>query len=105
MALTQSDFENAFVLKLAGAADFRNEKEIWIEYGELNTKYSIEFPTNSPTYVIVRGFYDNGKVEWESERVSGLRHGKTIFYDNRGQITHEEVFKKGKMIRMERENE
>jgi len=61
MIINQQFFTDAFIFLLSGSAKMKNEKEIHWE-NEYGVPITIEFPTQSPTYAIVR--CANGNKRW-----------------------------------------
>lgn len=62
--MTQQDLTDAFILWFSGAANMKNEREMWWEGQQYTT---IEFPTNSPTYAILRCYL--GATSWAQREV------------------------------------
>ena len=103
--------------KMVGIADWYNDNEIKCKY-EDGMDATIEFPTNSPNYAIVRiiedGFisrreeykdgikngpsiswYSNGNKRWEVKHKSGKMNGKYISWWENGNICWEAEYKNG----------
>ncbi|MFA5024190.1 MAG: hypothetical protein WC523_04500 [Patescibacteria group bacterium] len=93
-------------------APLKNEKEIiWKSEGHTIT---IEFPTNTPAYAIIRGceslcryesifinglrgyaqgWYKNGNRAWESYSVDGKLNGTYKEWDEDGKITQHKIYR------------
>ncbi|MFA5024053.1 MAG: hypothetical protein WC523_03815 [Patescibacteria group bacterium] len=94
MALKQQDFEDAFILWLSNAAKMKNEREIFYK-NEFGENITIEFPTNSPTYAIVRGESTNFGPKHEVEYRNGFADGKSVYWYDNGQKCSEKYYKNG----------
>jgi hypothetical protein len=71
-------FEDFFVGMLAGIAKSYNDHEfVWdLEPNLSGDPVTIAFPTSSPSYVVLRGYYKNGTKWWEVEYHNGLENGR-----------------------------
>ncbi|MFA5024164.1 MAG: hypothetical protein WC523_04370 [Patescibacteria group bacterium] len=58
--------EDAFILYLSGAAEMKNDREIWTT-NQSGERITIEFVNDSSDNIIVRGFYANGSKRWENK--------------------------------------
>ena len=74
--MDQQDFENVFIAKLSGIAEYKNKNEMWYENNE--NKVTIEFLNDSISIVKVRKYYENGNKKWVENYLNGKRHGKFI---------------------------
>ena len=93
--MNQQIIKDAFIAKLSGIAEHKNDKEIWWEDLHGN-KVTIEFVNNSIGIVIVRLYHDNGN-KWE-QRVykDGKLNGKCLGWYNNGSKMCVENYKNNK---------
>jgi len=94
--MNQQDFENAFIAKLSGIAEYKNENEIWWECN--GTRVTIEFLNDSASFTKVREYYKSGNKQWERNYQNGLLHGKYIRWFEDGNKSLEENYQNGKLI-------
>ena len=94
--MTQQDFTDAFILWLSGAAKVNGQEIEW-EDKEYDRTVHIEFPTNSPTYAVVR-FKHKGRVFWRYEYVNGIMHGHCVGYKRSGELLCEITYDKGNRV-------
>ena len=92
-------FTDAFILYLSGAAEMKNEKEMW-HTNDFNEKITIEFPSNTPSHVIIRRYRDNGNIWWEQidhPDNSGFLNGTVSKWNYDGKLVTDKVkFRCGK---------
>ena len=77
--MIQQDFTDAFILWLSGAADMKNEREMWWDFDFIG-KATIEFPDNSPKSFIVRQQWGSSR-RWEVDCRNGLIEGN-VWWSN-----------------------
>ena len=94
------EMTNVFLLWLSGIVDMKNEKEIWWE-DERDEKITLEFPTGSASYVIMRGFYFSGALFWETEWRNGKRDGYSKTWYPDGTFGVEYTYKDGELTKTE----
>ena len=92
--MNQQDFENAFIAKLSGIVEYKNENEMWWEDNE--RKVTIEFLNDSASSAKVREYYKNGNIQWEADYQNGKLHGKYIVWDVNGNKLWEDNYQNGK---------
>jgi hypothetical protein len=88
--ITQQTLIDAFILKLSGAAELYNDQEIKWHIGDTmemphESNCTIEFPTNSPAYAIVRTYHSNGRLHRWVEYRNGAVDGKYKAWHDNGQ--------------------
>jgi uncharacterized protein len=91
----QQILEDAFIAKLSGIAEYKNEKEIW--WKESNLKFTIEFLNDSVSNVILRSYYYTGIKREETNYKNGKVNGKHISWYQNGQKFMETNYKNDKM--------
>jgi hypothetical protein len=77
------------------------DKEIeWetLVHGSYVCHRTVEFPTNTPDYAIVRDRYDDGHYT-ETRYVCGIKNGRYIEYDIQGNIQSESLYENGELVR------
>jgi len=85
--INQQFFTDAFIFLLSGCAKMKNEKEMWWEYDNENL-ITIEFPTQTPRYAIVRcvngnkGWCLNGKYHRKDGPAIEWADGSKFWYLN-----------------------
>ena len=87
------EFTNAFILYLSGAADMKNAKEVKWTISRMDI--TIEFPTNTPEYVIVRRYGPHDEIALENEYRNGVLDGYSIVEDYFKRV--ERKYKAGKL--------
>jgi len=75
--MQQEEITDFFILWMSGAAKMKNEKEIEFK-GRYGVTFTIEFPTDSPRYAIVREYTGNGGC-WERYYVDGYHSQRMTF--------------------------
>jgi len=93
--MNQQDFENAFIAKLSGIVEYKNENEMWWEDNE--HKVTIEFLNDSAFSAKVREYYKNGNIRWEYDYRNGKLHGKYIRWYENGNKQWEYDYQNGKL--------
>jgi antitoxin component YwqK of YwqJK toxin-antitoxin module len=91
--INEQTFQDAYIAKLSGVAEYNNEKEIWWDVGE--ERFTIEFVNDSVSKAIVRSYFDGGRLRRESNYENGVIHGKLITYWDNGNKCIEKYFKNG----------
>lgn len=92
--ITQEVLNDAYLLIISGAAKMKNDTEIeWHDEGE---DITIEFPTLSISYAVIKEYYKNGVIWRKTEYHNGKQHGKTILYHMNGNIYWSEEYQNGK---------
>lgn len=76
----QRSFNDAFILKLSGTGEFKNDKEMWWNDSSYGQRTTIEFPDDSPNTAVLR-FYQRGEnTDWymysENHFCNGELHGE-----------------------------
>lgn len=103
--MTPQDFTDAFILWFSGAAEMKNEREIWWNGDDADAiggRVSIEFPDNTPSYAIVTADYNRdgtGRLWRKAEYRNGLKDGIETCYDDDGEVWLRRKFRKGEHIR------
>jgi hypothetical protein len=69
--------QDAYIAKLSGIAEYKNEKEIWWE-NTIGERITIEFVDDIVTDAIVRRYYSNSK-HWECSITDGIIYGLRIW--------------------------
>jgi len=73
----QEEITDFFVLWVSGAAKMKNEKEIEFK-GRYGATFTIEFPTDSPRYAVIREYTRYGDC-WERYHVDGYPRATMTF--------------------------
>ena len=69
--------ENAFIEILSGIAQIHKDGGVMFQ-SKCGDPITVSFPTQSPTYAMVRAYWENGTKCWEIEYQQGQKHGKNI---------------------------
>lgn len=81
MKMNQQDLIDAFVLFLSGGGKIKNSNEmVW--WDPHNNDITIEFPTNTAGYAVVRYYYESGELFQREEYNSGESFEATTYYKN-----------------------
>ena len=92
--------KDAFILKLSGAGEFKNEKEMWWTDSHYGQKSTIEFPEDSVNIVVIRHYQQGESTDWKMFEEDHLKDGNLhgICRTNFRGYWHEEEWKNGKYI-------
>jgi len=98
--ITKEVLNNAFVLYLSGAAEFRKKNEMWWQMDDDYDKITIEFVSDSPSpsHVIIRRYYTNENLYTEAELVDGKFDGFFHKWDGSGRLIKSWTFKNNVVV-------
>ena len=91
--IDQELLTDAFTLYLSGSAEKLNDREIKFNDGLI--EITVEFPTNKPTYAIVRVYYKNGIKFEETTYQDGIIHGYWMTWYKGGRRRSRVEYKNG----------
>ena len=97
--INEQTFKDAYIAKLTGIAEYKNENEIWWDSGLwVDSKITIEFLNNSIDIAVVRHYYPNGIKKWEANYEYGVLHGACSNWYIDGVKAWENVYDNGECI-------
>lgn len=96
-AITEEMITKAFIEILSGIADRKNEREIYYRNDKFNKLATVEFVEGSATHIIIRHYYENGKMKSEHEWNDGKQDGNDLGWYEDGRKHWERKFLSGKL--------
>jgi len=94
--MNQQFFTDAFIFLLSGSAKIKNKQELHWE-DKRGDPITIEFPTQTPRYAIVRRYWKNKDIRTRSEYRDGKLHGKAIDWYEDGSKHWEREYRDGEL--------
>ena len=94
--INEQTFKDAYIAKLTGIAEYKNENEIWWENPDCEWRMTIEFVDNSISFTKVR-YYKDGNKRVEENRINGKLNGKYISWHEDGSKCREQNFVDGRL--------
>lgn len=96
-AITDELIAELFIMVLSGIAKRRNANEIYYRDDKFNKLATIEFVDGSADYIILRYYYENGKLKSQHEWVDNKQHGQDLGWYEDGKKHWERKFVSGKL--------
>lgn len=98
-AITEDLIRQTFIMILSGIAERKNDKEFYYRDDKFAKLATIEFVRGSSTHIVLRHYYENGKIKSEHEWVDGKSDGRDRGWYENGKLKWDRVFNAGKLVK------